>query len=503
MNIGLQRSCLAAAAILSFTLVVGAASSSLVADAARNKDVERVRALLREKADVNAPQGDGATALAWASYWDDAETAELLIQAGANPNAVNDYGVSPLTLACGNGSAAMVGRLLKAGANPRAAQKNGQTPLMICAHTGGAEAVRLLLDRGAGIDAKENNRGQTALMAAAAGNHPDVVQTLLDRGADVQARTETGFTALMFAAQQGDVVSMEKLLSNGARIDDQSPAYGSALTVASASHQEKAALFLLERGADPNIADGNGITPLHYAEARGIGDMIGTGRDVYDGHYKPRPTNMPELGRALIAHRADVNAQIQKSLITWWTTEAYRGPSLPRDAMVGATPFLLAAVAGDAPMMRALLAAGANPRTPSKGGVTALVAAAGGGWDSYRSREEKEKALEAVKVLIDLGLDVNQSTTAGQTPMHAAAYTASDSIIRLLASKGANPNVRNNGGETPWSMASGLSPNSMSTYASHDATAALLIELGAVPFTAEQIEIVKREGFRALTRRQR
>jgi ankyrin repeat protein len=100
-----------------------------------------------------------------------------------------------------------------------------------------------------------------------------------------------------------------------------------------------------------------------------------------------------------------------------------------------------------------------------------------------------------------LGADVNQRTTAGNTAIHAAAYTASDSILQVLVSVDGNVNARNNGGETPSSMAIGLSPNSMSTYATHEETAALLVRLGAAAFTPDEIEIVKRDGFRALNRR--
>src|SRR5262249_7161061 len=98
-----------------------ASSSLLLVDAAKHGDKEAVRFLLKRHADVNTPQGDGATALAWAAYRDDLEMADVLIAAGGSANAANNYGVTPLSLACTNGSAAMVNRLLKAGANPNAA----------------------------------------------------------------------------------------------------------------------------------------------------------------------------------------------------------------------------------------------------------------------------------------------------------------------------------------------------------------------------------------------
>ena len=84
---------------------LGAAGSD-VADAVMRGDTAAVRALLAQKADVNAPQADGATALHWAVYREDLATADLLIRAGANVKAANREGATPLSLACINGNAA-------------------------------------------------------------------------------------------------------------------------------------------------------------------------------------------------------------------------------------------------------------------------------------------------------------------------------------------------------------------------------------------------------------
>jgi uncharacterized protein len=89
-------------------------------EAVKNKNLAVVRSLLKQHVDVNTPQADGSTPLAWAAHWDDLETADLLIRAGANVNAANDYGVTPLSLACDNANAAMVEKLLKGRANPNA-----------------------------------------------------------------------------------------------------------------------------------------------------------------------------------------------------------------------------------------------------------------------------------------------------------------------------------------------------------------------------------------------
>jgi len=189
-----------------------AAVDSRLVEATEKGDKEAVRSLLKQHADVNSPQADGATALAWAAHWDDLETADLLIRAGANVNAANDYGITPLLLACTNGSAAMVEKLLAAQANPNAASWAGETVLMRCARTGNLDAVKSLLARGADVRAKETQHAHTALMWAVAAKHPEVARVLLEHGADVNARSSTGFTPLLFAAQQGDMECVRILL---------------------------------------------------------------------------------------------------------------------------------------------------------------------------------------------------------------------------------------------------------------------------------------------------
>src|SRR5688500_4948624 len=82
-----------------------AAADVRLVDAARDQNATAIRALLKQRIDVNAPSADGSTALHWAAHWDDGETVALLLQAGANTNAANELGVTPLYLACSNGSA--------------------------------------------------------------------------------------------------------------------------------------------------------------------------------------------------------------------------------------------------------------------------------------------------------------------------------------------------------------------------------------------------------------
>ena len=138
-----------------------------VADAAMRGDTAAVRTLLAQRADVNAPQADGATALHWAVYRGDRELADMLIRAGANVKAANREGATPLWLASVNGDAAIIAALLTAGADPNEALPLGRTPLMVASRTGNVEAMKVLIDRGADVNAKETLRGTTPLMWAA------------------------------------------------------------------------------------------------------------------------------------------------------------------------------------------------------------------------------------------------------------------------------------------------------------------------------------------------
>ena len=466
------------AALLSVASLAAAGSDLGLLEAVQKGDKEAVRSLLLQ-VDVNAAQADGATALAWAAHRGDLETAELLIGAGADVNAANDYGATPLLLACTNRNAVMVEQLLQAGADPNSVQLKGETVLMTCSRTGSVEAVKSLLAHGANSNAREPWRWQTALMWAITGSHSEIAGALIERGANVHAQTRGGFTPLMFAAQQGDLESARILVAAGANVDEATPEYGSALVVGSASGHDLVSIFLLEQGADPNVADDHGITALHHAVQKGLSELTGIRYDA----YRVAPPNMPELVKALLDKGANPNPRITKRL-------KMRDDRPPID-MMGATPFLLAAVATDASLMRLLAANGADPLLTVKEKTTPLIAAARGacpgecsGQGRNRGNQKWERsALEAVKAAVELGADVNAVDQKGQTAMHLAAFTGADSIVQYLADQGAQVDVVAVSGETPWTMASGMSANLniRGTYGTHKSTAALLLKLGASP----------------------
>jgi len=414
-------------------------------------DGPKIRALLKERADVNAPQVDGTTALHWAAYKNDVATAELLLGAGANVKAATRYGVTPLSLACTNGSAPMVDLLLKAGADPNASLPGGETPLMTAARTGSLAVVKTLLARGALVDGKDDRRGQTALMWAAAEGHADIVETLIDGGADFRARLASGFTPLLFAVREGRTAVVDGLLKAGVDVNEPIPVdgprrrgYGGRLPPAGATpllvavtnaHFELASR-LLDAGANPN-ADLPGYTVLHaitVVRKPGVGDN------------DPAPEGSGnlssiELVKKLAARGANLNAKMTKKA----------NLNNTRMNELGATPFMLAALTADAELMRTLAKLGADPSLTNVEKSTPLMMTAGLATRSPGEDAGTEaEVLEAVQVALDLGADVNAVDINGETAVHSAAYKNLPKVVKLLTSKGAKVTVWNRENKFGW-----------------------------------------------------
>ncbi|MCY3842178.1 MAG: ankyrin repeat domain-containing protein [Acidobacteria bacterium] len=451
-----------ATAVAVWLAIAGIAAGSTdlrLIEAIRDRDHEAVRTLLAHEIDVNAREGDGATALHWAVVRDDVEVVDALLGAGADVDAANDYGVTPLTLACTNRNAAVVGRLLEAGANPDLATSMGETPLMTCARTGAADGLEALLDHGVGnVDARETSHGQTALMWAAAQENPDAVRVLLAHGADAGARSDShllpvslgdgnpfeqyflepqrGSTPLLFAARNGRVENARLLLDAGADVDEAAPNGQSALVIASFSGQGELAELLLKRGANPNDAEA-GYTALHTAVSRGDLNLV----------------------RALSAHGADPNARLERGSrqqrnLNWYGLSG---------ALAGATPFWLAAKYAEVEIMEFLAEVGADPLlAPYGNGITPLMAAAGAGWTTRSSnRRDQGIGVDAARLLVlageratwegtrlalELGSDVNAMDFNGNTALHAAVRLAYPTVVDLLVDHGGDLDLQNNNG---------------------------------------------------------
>jgi ankyrin repeat protein len=484
-------------------LAVGCMSAwaGSVADSVRDGDRSGAIALLKQHADVNAPQADGTTALHWAVRQDDRDMADRLIKAGANVKAANRYGVTPLYLACVNGSAPMIAKLLDAGADANAATTDGETALLTVARTGNVEAAKVLIARGADVNSKEQWRQQTPLMWAVAESHPEMAQELIAHGADVNARQVTwnwerqitseprekwmplgGLTPLLFAARQGCLDCAKILLKSGAEVNAADPNNISPLLMATINGHYDVAAFLLDRGADPNIADETGRTALYAAV-----DM-----HTMPASNRPSPNEIEnnltsmDLIQALLARGANVNAQLKK--LQPYRTKLDRGD----DTMLGAgtTPILRAAKAGDAAAIEALLAKGSDPKIPTKFGITPLMAAAGLGTkeeDTTARKKTEAEAISSIKLCLDAGADVNAADNQGQTALHGAAQKGWDQVVQFLVDHGAKLDVKDKKGRTPLDAAMGLLGNGGfdgSRRDVHESTAALIRKLTGTPEAA-------------------
>ena len=510
-------------------------------EASKKQDWKTVSLLLEQKTDVNVHQTDGTTALGWATYWDNLTVVKDLIKAKVDVNAGNDIGITPLSLAIKNRNTIITNLLLRAGADPNIATWSGETPLMTASRVGLRNIVISLLDHGADIDTREPRRGQNALMWAISFRNPEVASILIERGADLTAQTtvfegtdlytqmtlkayakdvmtvpQGGYTALMFSARAGDLNTTKQLVSHGVNVNEVSVEDGHALVIASSWGHEDLARYLLEQGADPNIADANDMTALHFTMRDGIKLLHGfeismatrvcgfrsdslckpidtlsetelkqmedptVGLYIVEGAVNteyadeeasvPLPgNNMHELAEALLASGADVNAKMK------FAPPRLRLDSLTWLNLTNATPLLLASAALDNSGIELLLEHGANPLVKTDvdhtifqdqtksyaddnqilGNGTPLMVATGMGKKNDLTLQEEKRALIAAKRLIQLGADVNESTATGWTPLHAAAFIGSNNLIKFLVDQGANVNAMNGCGRTPLSLASG------------------------------------------------
>lgn len=384
------------------------------------------------------------TPLHHAAHAGDIVSVQRALDRGVDVNAMNRFGATPLALASQGGHVPTIQRLLDSGADPNLASPTGETPLMVAARTGVVDSVRLLLAHGADPRARESWMGQTALMWAAAERHADVVAPLVAGGADVNGRSDAGFTPLMFAARLGHIGTVDALLDAGADVHQTLPDGTGALVVAVINAHYDLAVRLLERGVDPNAAE-QGWTALHQ--------LVWTRRpNTNKNQHNPFPRQSGrvtdlELVRALVAHGVDVNARQTKE-----PQDGYRN-KLNR---IGATPFLLAAQVVDLAVMRLLLDLGADPLSTNEDGTTALLAAAGVAVWPNETAGSQEEALDAVKLMIELGDVVTTINTNGDSALHGSVMRDSKELTLFLLEQGAALNHVNGCRWTPLTIAQGV-----------------------------------------------
>lgn len=434
---------------------VAGPNDSAVADAAMNRDFAVVKTLITKRADVKSSQRDGTTALHWAAYWDNVEAADLLLKAGANPMAANRLGATPLFIAAESGSPSMVSRLLAAGADPnKPFLSNGETPLMVAARSGNTETVKILLDAKADIEAKDTLKGTTALIWAAEQNHVDSVSLLLSRGASAKAASKIstgggrsadddavddpgtataananakgGVTALMVATREKAINTINVLLDGGAPINQQSGNGTTALIVALQNGDAAIAKMLLEHGADANIANAKGWTPLFLAVKARTREIGTVPNPVID------PVALFDVIKLMVEKGANVNARTKAG------SEMYGATAWLKDS--GATPLLRAAYCADLPVMKYLMAHGADPKIPTNDGTTSLMVLSGVGYGDGFTKDfgTPDDTFEALKMLVEAGVPINAANNDKVTALHGAAHKNFARGIQYLVDHGAD-----------------------------------------------------------------
>jgi ankyrin repeat protein len=486
----------------------GAAAESRVADAMMKRDVATLRALLQKKAEVDAPQVDGSTALHWAVYHDNLQAADLLIAAGANVKLVTREGVSPLSMATLYGSVAMVERLLKAGADAKELGPNGETMLMFAARNGNPRLLQLFVAAGVDVNAAEKLRKTTALMWAAEQRHPEAIVTLLKAGADPNAKSGGAGLPRNYMANRVNQKSVleaqerrKRAVAAGRTYEQQlqferanplRPAFDqtqqpppdddsevvvaglvgsgggglSALHFAAREGDVESAKALLDGGADVNQVTEYGWTPLltainnrNYALASLLMDRNADPNIANKGGWTPLyiatdnrnieggdyPVPKPDLDHLeIITKLLDKGARPNARV---------KEDTLTRTIFTmqwffenGATAFARAAQSSDTVLMKLLLKYGADPRLATANGDTALTLAGGIGWvEGVTYERSREENVEAIRMLLDLGLDPNTANAEGRTALMGAALKGRNEAIQLLVDRGARLDLHDHG----------------------------------------------------------
>ncbi len=440
---------------------------------------------------VNERNADGSTRLQWAVYQGDAVEVRRLIDAGADVSLANDYGATPMGLAAEVADAEILKLLLDAGADVESPNADGMTALLAVARTGNVDAAKLLLDRGATIDAREGFGGQTPLMWAAARRHPPMIELLILSGAEVDARSAVrdyqrhvqaegrpksldtgGFTPLLYAARENCLACVDVLLEHGADIDLPDPDGVSPLHVAIMNANWDLAKRLMEAGADVNQWNIYGEAPLFTA----VGQRSRTdgGRASID---PPNATDGMTILRMLLERGANPNMQL------FFRPANVRGPTNTR----GSTPLIRAANSNDREVVELLLEHGADATVYMADRQTPIHAVLAG-------RAGEQDAIELIKILHDAGTDLNPvalvvhiEEVRGGSALHYAVRKRYKDVIRLLASYGIDMNLKDQDGLTAldYTQSRGFMPFMANQTPRYEEEAALLRELGATVVMAK------------------
>ncbi len=468
---------LACAGTAMLWLAANTTLANSLADLVNAGDIEAARDLIARGADVNELSVDGTSALHWAVYRLDHALVDQLLAQGADPNIRNDYDATPMSTAAVSGDYRIMKALLDAGGDVNSPNREGQTVLMAVARTGKTDTARLLLERGADVNAQEKWGGQTALMWAASQRQPEMTKLLVEFGADVDARGRDhdwprwitseprnkpldrgGFTALLYAAREGCAGCIEALLAGGADINLSDPNGQTPLIMALLNLHYDSAALLIERGADIRRWDWWGRTPLYVAID--LHEIPGSSRGDLPSTDKHTAL---DIAKVLLDKGAYVNQRLKKEPPFRGGDRGYTdGSPDSRVLNGGATALHKAAKSADIDAVKLLLAHGARVDIPNMIYEVTPILAAAGVWRVYGIfRDEPvsgrfttgETAAEVMRLLLDAGADIQDVASNGQNVAHGAAKAGWHEVLQMAHDLGVDLNAKDVGGHTPRDLA--------------------------------------------------
>ncbi len=430
-NRGVILSTIAVSVIACPLIATAASDTALLLDAVQADDRAAVVKLLAQGAEVNAQRPDGATALAWAVFRCNAGIARQLLDAGADPDLANELGIGPLWLAIQAHSADMVELLLDNGADPNIARESGESPLMAAARSGQIDVMELLLDRGADANACEKKFGQTALMWAA--GNPAAVRLLVQHKADVQVDTRAWDVKYTIYAPRTRTLGKTGIPWNTSGEFVSKQGGHNALFFAVQERNLESARLLVDAGLDVNSVAADGTTPL-------LASL-----------YKWVPSSRFDRGRSLNSQKFGADPAMARYLLDC-------GARATGSDGAGYTPLHGAALAvATFERYRRFAALLARLRPENEAAAFAP--------DEFTLDE----ALEVARRLLEAGADPNQQTRyptpgpvgdvrinpapPGSSALHIAADSNSLALVKMLADRGADPNLVRTDGHTPFSAA--------------------------------------------------
>jgi ankyrin repeat protein len=469
--------------------------------AAYQNNLPLAQELLNAHANVNAvTRLESVTPLYMACESGSAPMVELLLQHGANANQADGLGTTPLMMAAAAGNAAVVKVLLDHGADANAKeQAHEQTALMFAANLNRVDVIRVLLAHGAdpnaaskvaptheAVTGSDQRQGaaldakKTAAVKPVSADAKQTAGSASQKDGDKKEAAEPvgyhrsgatvmgGMTPLLYAARQDNIPAVTALLDGGANINEVSGSeHTTPLVLAIMNGHYDLAKMLVERGADVNLANDQGVTPLWATEDV---QYPPTGWNV-EPIVNQEKTNYLALMKLLLAHGENPNTRIK---VYPWERVQERDAKWIKDP--GATAFFRAAQAWDMAAMKLLKDNGADPTIATNAGDTPLMAATGLGWSPMFTMTAEPTTLAAVQYLLGLGADVKAQDKLGYSALHGAAFIGQLKTIQYMVDHGADVNAKTKAGDTVADMANGpfeksqLSPEAV----------ALLVKLGAV-----------------------